>query len=307
MAEASLAYLSSPRSLESLSRDPYWPKWDSPWWHMTLWWELGEARRIPREAAYAMRESLRRHCLNFFPIKPGELPAGKDPHRNVICHCALGTIHQVLRACGADPDAAMPWARPWFVRYQLPDGGWNCDEKAYLKPKPKSSMVSTLPVLEAVLDSQPWTPEEERLLDKGAQYLIDHRLFRRSGGGAIIDEKWLKPRFPRFYDYDLLRGLSFLTRWAWVRRKNLPRKAIAEAMELMHKNFPNGKVVTSGQGCSDDDTLALHGGKWVREPASTFPLLEKASRTNWPCEALTLKWERVRRDLEALEKAGRLV
>lgn len=306
MAESSVAYLSSPRALDSLGRDPYWPKWDSPWWHMTALWESGEARRIPREAALMLAASMRRHHLDFFPIKPGELPKGKDPYRNIVCHCALGTIHQVLRDCGTDPDAALPWARGWFLKYQLPDGGWNCDEKAYLKDRPKSSIVSTVPVLEALLDFPSRTPAEDRALDAGAQYMIDHRLFRRAGGGSVIDEAWLKPVFPRFYDYDLLRGLSLLTRWAWLRRRDLPRRAVSEAVELLEKAFPDGKVIPAGPGCAKDDTLAYRGGKWAREPASTFPLREALSRATWPSAALTLHWERARRDLENLGKAGRL-
>jgi hypothetical protein len=38
--------------------------------------------------------------------------------------------------------------RPWLRQYQLPDGGLNCDEAACVKSL-KSSMVSTLPPLEA--------------------------------------------------------------------------------------------------------------------------------------------------------------
>ena len=61
------------------------------------------------------------------PDPPGRVPGGADPHRDVSCHCALGSIHQVLAACGVDVDRALPWIRPWFVRYQMADGGLNCD------------------------------------------------------------------------------------------------------------------------------------------------------------------------------------
>jgi len=30
--EKSRSYLSSSEALQSIERDPYWPKWSSPWW-----------------------------------------------------------------------------------------------------------------------------------------------------------------------------------------------------------------------------------------------------------------------------------
>jgi len=36
----SRSYLSTLPALQSIERDPYWPKWDSPWWHMVLLHEM---------------------------------------------------------------------------------------------------------------------------------------------------------------------------------------------------------------------------------------------------------------------------
>lgn len=41
------ASLSSASALQSIERDPYWPKWDSPWWHMSLLNEMDLAKEIP--------------------------------------------------------------------------------------------------------------------------------------------------------------------------------------------------------------------------------------------------------------------
>ena len=40
-------------------------------------------------------------------------------------------MFQVLAASGIDVERALPWIKPWFVRYQMADGGLNCDEAAY--------------------------------------------------------------------------------------------------------------------------------------------------------------------------------
>ena len=95
---ASVAYLGSDAAQRSLEVDPYWPKWDAPWWHMLLPHELGEAARIPARAAAAMVVSLDRLALHSFPIQPGEAPPGTDLSRDIVCHCALGSMYQVRAA-----------------------------------------------------------------------------------------------------------------------------------------------------------------------------------------------------------------
>jgi hypothetical protein len=54
----SVRYLESDAALHSIQADTYWPKWHSPWWHMLLLWELGEARRIPLPVVRAMLAGL---------------------------------------------------------------------------------------------------------------------------------------------------------------------------------------------------------------------------------------------------------
>ncbi|MGA9524643.1 MAG: hypothetical protein WBV82_24510, partial [Myxococcaceae bacterium] len=103
--DASIAYLASNAALASLAEDAYWPKWDSPWWHMLLLWELGEARRIPARTVRAMVAALDALPLHTFPLKPEDWAPGLDHARHASCHCALGSIDQVLTACGVDVDA----------------------------------------------------------------------------------------------------------------------------------------------------------------------------------------------------------
>jgi hypothetical protein len=209
---ASVAYLSSDAALRSLEVDPYWPKWDSPWWHMRLLHELDEAPRIPARTAAAMVASLDRLPLHSFPIQPGEAPPGTDLSRDITCHCALGSMYQVLAACGVDVDRALPWIVPWFVRYQMADGGLSCDEHAYLRTDEcPSSMVGTIAPFEAMLGrGQP-----DPFLDRGARFLIERTLSQGSSTvhNAVERERapaWRLPCFPRFYFYDVLRGLAAL-------------------------------------------------------------------------------------------------
>jgi hypothetical protein len=297
---ASTAYLDSAKARESLALDPYWPKWNSPWWHMTLLFELDRADAIPRAAAEAMLSAIDAHYIRFFPTVREPLPAGKDPHRDAACHCALGNMYQTLAACGLDVDSRAPWLRAWFLRYQLPDGGLNCSEGAYAKGS-ASSVQSTLPSLEAVLRvDRPFTLVEEDFLDRGAEYLIARRLVCRRRDGRVMDESFLKIGFPRFYDYDVLRGLAFLAAWSRARRKAVPREAVAGHLSALNARFPDGRVRVEKAGLAEEGSLNPgQGGVWARGSASSFPLLDSARRVGDVSEVLTRRWAEVRSILGA--------
>ncbi|MBI3270997.1 MAG: hypothetical protein HYZ53_18485 [Planctomycetes bacterium] len=311
--DETVAYLGSRAAHDSLAADPYWPKWDSPWWRMTLLVELGLADRIPAASARALAESCRRTYLPIFPVRAEEVPPGVDTHREVACHCAVGTLVGVLRSCGVDPDEPLPWIRPWFPRYALPDGGLNCDEAVYVRPEPHSSVLSTLPPLEALLrwTRRPLRAEEEATLDRGAEYLIRRRLCRSiSKGGIVMKESWLAPCFPRFYDYDLLRGLSFLVAWAEDRRRALPATAVVEAVEVLAARVDGeGRLAPGRRAYEGARTLRRDAaGVWTKtNPAATFPLLEEASAVGRPSRALTRAWRAAVAGLRRLVAAGQVV
>jgi len=296
----STAYLASAKARESLARDPYWPKWDSPWWHMTLLFELGRADAVPKEAAEGMLAAIEAKYVRWFPNPREPLPPGKDYHRDGLCHCGLGNILQTLEACGLDVDARAPWMRPWFLRYQLPDGGLNCDEKAYEKGT-ASSIQSTLPALEAVLSApRALTLAEEEFVDRGAAYLIERKLACRRRDGRPMDADFLKIGFPRFYDYDVLRGLSFLAAWSRLRRRAVPREAVAPTLSALSARFPDGVIRVEKAGLAAEGSLnPVEGEAWSRGSASVFPLLDAARRVGEPSEILTRRWAEARAALDA--------
>jgi hypothetical protein len=299
----SVEYLSSDGALDSIRADPYWPKWDSPWWHMTLLWEMGLAERIPRTVVDTMRQTVDGHFLHFFPVRFDLLPPEIDTRREAMCHCGLGTIYQVLTACGIDVDAEIPWMRPWLSRYQLPDGGLNCDEEVYTKTTPKSSIVSTLPPLEAVLfcTGREFTLEELEFLDRGAEYLLDHRLYRSLSSGEVIFPGWLELCFPRFYFYDVLRGIRFLARWAVIRGRSLPQPMLDEVTGEIQRSMTGNGLVPGRRPWAASTTLSYEDGKWVeRQPVVPFPLLEAVGRSEMASPFLTRVWEQTQADLDRL-------
>ena len=308
-------YLDSSAALRSLELDAYWPKWHSPWWHMLLLWEMGLSVRIPERIVRAMVDRLNALPVKIFPIRPGELPDGIDPYRQTSCHCALGTMGQVLRARGIDVEREMPWAgTSWFVRYQMADGGLSCDNDAYLvELECPSSMVGTVPPLETMLDGE-ITPERASFVDRAAGFLIERRLTKGSATVHNAEERtrapdWLRPTFPRFYLYDVIRGIHALTRWAQVRHREIPLSAIEPVVTHLLDSCPTGVVRVERRAFERMTTRVYHSASdtWIREPASQFPLLDATSRLGEPSPSLTRQWQDTRRGLLALHEAKLIV
>jgi len=310
----SVRYLGSEAALASLAADSYWPKWDSPWWHLVHLFELGEAQRIPASVVHTMIERVDALPLKTFPIRPEEL-AGADPRRDIPCHCALGSLAQVLAACGVEVARALPWIEPWFVRYQMADGGLNCDETAYLvTDECPSSMVATIAPLEAMLRGDPaaWSPGHATFVERGARFLIARRLMLGSPTRHNAEERdaapdWLQPCTPRFYFYDVLRGLTALVRWAAHTGGSLPVAAVAPVIDHLVAAFPDGVVRVGRDAVAGRTTLQLaDDGTWGRGPASRSSLLDATSVVGEPSASATHEWAATRAGLVRLIEAGRL-
>lgn len=245
-----------------------------------------------------MVHALNTHYLPVFPIKKEEIPDGTDPYRQIACLCCVGSMYQVLFNAGVDVDREVPWMRKWFLKYQLPDGGLNCDESAYTKPTPKSSIVSTLSCLEAVLfcRGKDLTVDETEFLNRGANYLVRQKLYRKFSTGEVIDPNWLEVRFPRFYDYDFFRGYYFLAKWSQHSGFQIPTELIDDVESLVSKQMTDKGIVLRRYNLFDKRTYAPGvNGDWTWGEASEIELMKAVSFDGALCLPLTKKWNEVRR------------
>ncbi len=245
-------------------------KWVGPWWHMVTLYEMGETEQIPEPVAKKALAMLKEGAWPKFVITDDDAPKSKaDKTKMDCCHCELGVFYMMLSACGCDVDGELPWMREWFLKHQLPDGGLNCTPSAYGNSR-KSSIVSTLPPMEAILfnTNRAYTDAEAKFLEEGARYLIEHRLVCSRNEGRVINKEWLKPFFPRFFEYDILRGLYYLVEWSKRRGKTLPEKVIKEGLARL-KGFIDESGVVMGRQVFD------RNGDWG---GSTFPLLKSVSQ-----------------------------
>ncbi|MDZ4834588.1 MAG: hypothetical protein SGJ27_12485 [Candidatus Melainabacteria bacterium] len=300
----SVDYLDSDACFTSMKIDPYWPKWNSPWWHMTLLYEMGLANRIPYKALELLQQALDGY-LHFFPATEEEIPEGRDPIADILCQCALGTAHRILLANDVQIDQKHPWIREWFVRYQLADGGYNCDEAAYAKPNGKSSMISTIHIMESLLaHSHDLSESEIAALDRSAEYVLQRKLFRSlTTPDRIIDPDWAKLTFPRFYEIDILRSLQCILRWSLLRNKPLQFSAIEEVCDIVHSKYGSDlQLRIEREFFSSTDTRIRNAdGSWqTKQPISVFPLLSLVGKIDQPSPFLTHSAANMWQDLEKL-------
>lgn len=72
-------------------------------------------------------------------------------------------------------------------------------------------------------------------------------------------ENWAKLCFPRFYFYDVLRGLSALLTWAEKTERAIPLDAVREVVSSLNERFPDGLVKNERRSF---DVLLLNHNIW---------------------------------------------
>jgi hypothetical protein len=278
---------------------------------MLLLHEMGLAARIPSIAVEQLVGALHRVQLKTFPMGPSDLTAGVDPYVAAPCHCQLGCVYQVLHACGVQVDTELPWIRRWLLSYQMADGGMSCDGEAYLVAgECPSSMVGTIGAFEAIAFCTPrdWTAEERAFLDRAAHFLMERQL--RLGSSTVHNaeervsaEAWGKLCFPRFYFYDVLRGLSALAHWAQRAGAALPPHAVQVIVAALEAAFGEGSVHIGRLGYGGTTHTRLpqpHGQPSLRGETSLFPLLVRVSTVGSASPFLSAEWRQARERLVGL-------
>lgn len=188
--------------------DPYWPKWQAPWWSILAFKDLDQLNDIPKDLIDSFVSKIQSHYINDFPLLEEDIPQGCDPYRNILCFCAAGSLYGLIQGLGQSPFQSLPLLEKLYLKFQMDDGGFNCDESNYTQAPYRSSVVSTLVMIEA-LGTKNADPKLRPVLTQGLDSLLK-RNFIYSSKGKLIDPDWLKPAFPRFYQYDLLRCFEVL-------------------------------------------------------------------------------------------------
>ena len=129
-----------------------------------------------------------------------------------------------------------------LVRWQWPDGGWNCDRKATGR---RSSFHESLIPMHGLYEYG-----ASEAAGRTAELLLDHRLFRRTDTGEPIHPEWLRLHHPPNWHYDILYALTVLTRMG---RGGDPRAG--DALDVLRqRRLKNGRF----RGRGSDEMITLN-------------------------------------------------
>ena len=175
-------------------------------------------------------------------------------------------------------------------------------------------MVATIAPFEAMLESRSWTIDDRAFVERAARFLIGRALMRGSSSVHNADERttataWSQLAFPRFYFYDVLRGLAALVRWAERTAQLLPIEAISSVVESLVTRWPDGVVHVERHAHALHLTTIMPTADRSPSPrvaTTTFPLLEAVSAIGEPSEGLTRQWTATRAGLLRLAASGKL-
>jgi hypothetical protein len=229
------AVIESEKALLMIERDVFWPKWDSPWWYILLLEETGRLDEVPVGVFKELLTCADRQYLKVFPVREEDIDGPVNGYTEVMCFCFLGSLMKIASRLDFDVFAHVPWAKDWIHRYQLPDGGYNCDDAAY-SGSGKSSIVSTAVMLEGMIEYARFSKEPDIFaanMQKAVSYLLKHQIFLSTSGKSIADVDWDKMIFPRFYEYDFARGLEAVFDFLLLTGKKIRGIAIEKAVALL--------------------------------------------------------------------------
>lgn len=246
------------------AEQPYLPKYKSTYWQVIILSQLGLDRsdkRVRKACEHIFQFQLAEggfstfkeegakkeyHSVKERMLKRGkDLPPfdtwAKDKIRENEMSCLTGNVATSLIKFGYAKDDRVRRALKWLVNVQNADGGWLCPYwKAHIKDK-HGCFMGTITPLDAFSEvpTELKTTEMRTAIEKGAEFLLMHRLFKADHHGyRVIKKSWLKLGFPCFF-YDILRGLSVVTKLGYARDER-----INDALEiLLQKQDAEGKWI----------------------------------------------------------------
>lgn len=293
--------LASEQASMMIERDVYWPKWDSPWWYFQLLEETDRLADVPVETFKELLVCADRQYLHLFPVKEGDAPEDVNGFTEVLCFCFLGSLMRLASKVDFDVFAWLPWAKDWIRRYQLPDGGYNCDEAVYTGSG-KGSLISTTVMLEGMLAYVKYAGNYDEFgknIERAVSYLLKHHIFMSSKGEPIEGTDWDKVIFPRFYEFDFSRGLEVVLDFVLQTGKKVRRNNMEKAIALLKQKIDAGVNHSEKQWMSEEKTISyLIEAPVLFKEMANMPLVMKKLNSNAENSFVINRMKEIQRKLD---------
>ncbi|MFC1705873.1 hypothetical protein ACFL59_03510 [Planctomycetota bacterium] len=122
-----------------------------------------------------------------------------------------------------------------LMRWQWPDGGWNCDKKPEAAT---SSFWESLIPLRALSKYASLTGDSDvtDAVARAAELFLQRRLFKRRSDDSVMNPQFLRLHYPCYWRYDILFALKVMAESGYI---SDPR--CAEALDTLEsKRLPDG-------------------------------------------------------------------
>lgn len=138
-----------------------------------------------------------------------------------------------------------------LMRWQWPDGGWNCDRDP--KAHVSSFHESIIPLRALSLYARTTGSRKAATAAKrAAELFLCRNLFKRRRDGKVMDPDFVLLHYPCYWHYDVLMGLKVMAEAGFIRD---PR--CEDALDLLEsKQLPSG-------GWAADDRFYRSANTWV--------------------------------------------
>jgi hypothetical protein len=122
-----------------------------------------------------------------------------------------------------------------LLKWQWPDGGWNCDKLP--SADTSSFMESLIPLRALALYARVSGDAKARAAaEQAAEVFLTRQLFRRRSDGQVINQHFVKLHYPLYWHYDILFSLKVMAEAGFI---GDPRCAAGLAL-LESKRLPDG-------------------------------------------------------------------
>ncbi|PKN99777.1 MAG: hypothetical protein CVU42_07275 [Chloroflexi bacterium HGW-Chloroflexi-4] len=203
-------------------------KWSGSFWTFLVLADLGYP--LGDEALIPLREQILEWLLDPHRLKA--IPFINGRWRRCACQEG-GAVYSILKLGLAD--SRIEQLVHMLLKWQWPDGGWNCDKHSEAS---HSSFHETCIPLRAL--NAYWLASGDQKVkparDRAAERLLSRSLFKNPATGVAIAPVFTKLAYPSYWHYDILYGLRVMAECGLI---NDPR--CKDALHLLEtKQLPDG-------------------------------------------------------------------
>jgi len=125
-----------------------------------------------------------------------------------------------------------------LMKWQWPDGGWNCDKRAVVVKS--SFMESLIPLRALALYAQTSGDKNaQQACERAAEVFLKRRLFLRQSDGGIMDPHFVVLHYPNYWHYDILFALRVMAEAGFIDDPRCqPALDLLENLRLPDGGFP---------------------------------------------------------------------